>query len=120
MMNTYNALVLNDYEFEKHYATWVYEGKKTLETRMKMFKYLGELIICCGGNSVTRNAGLAICMVEFGKGRPMVDEDAPAAMIGNAPGRIVYPLTNLRHFSKKFMFSKRKVSGSFQSIFQIT
>lgn len=119
-MNTYDAIVLNDYGGKENYATFVHDGLKTLETRMKMFNFKGDTIICCGNKSVTKYAGLAICIVHFGKGRPMTDEDAKAAMIHNSPGRIVYPLTNLRHFSKKFMFSKRKVSGSFQGIFQIT
>lgn len=119
----FNCLVLNDYANEpgndKHYATNAIEGKKKFETRMKTFTYEGDLVICCGGKSVTANAGKALGVVHFGKGRPMVDSDETDAMIENAPGRIVYPLTNIRKFNKTFNFSKRIVSGSFLSIFQI-
>lgn len=112
------ALVLNDYP-DAHYATWVKEGKKLLETRMKTFTYSGDLVICCGNKSVTKNAGKAICLVNFGKGREMVDEDAGAACIGNAPGRIIYPLTNLRYFSYNFVFTDYAVQKNYQGIFSV-
>lgn len=112
------ALVLNDYP-EKHYATWVKDGIKTLETRGKKFSYTGDLVICCGNKSVTNNAGKALCIVHFGEGRPMVDEDANSACIENAPGRIVYPLTDLRHFSYDFKFTDYAVKKNFQGIFSV-
>ena len=112
------ALVLNDYP-GAHYATMVKDGIKTLETRMRMFTYTGDLLICCGGKSVTNNAGKALCVVHFGKGRPMTDEDVNAACIENAPKRIVYPLTNLRHLNIDFEFSKHAVKKNFQGIFSV-
>lgn len=112
------ALVLNDYP-DAHYATLVEEEKKLLETRMRMFSYSGDLVICCGKNSVTPNAGKAVCLIHFGKGRPMVDEDAEAACIENAIGRIVYPLTELRHFSYKFKFTDCAVKKNYQGIFSV-
>lgn len=115
----YNCLILNDYP-EKHYATWVFEQKKTIETRMKTFSYRGDLIICCGNKSVTRNAGFALCIVNLYDARPMTDKDMKAAMIENAPGRIAHLLKDWRYFKRKFSFSSRRVSGAFQSIFQIT
>lgn len=118
-MKIYNCLILNDYP-EKHYATWVEKQLKTIETRMKTFKYRGDLIICCGAKSVTRNAGLALCMVNLFDARPMKDSDNKAAMISNAPGRIAHLLKDWRYFSRKFSFSRCRVSGAFQSIFQIT
>jgi len=112
------ALVLNDYP-NKHYATWVEEGIKTLETRGKTFTYTGDLLICCGGKSCTPNAGKALCIVHFGKGRPMEDKDEEAACIENAPNRIAYPLTDLRHLSYKFKFSDYAVKKNFQGIFSV-
>jgi hypothetical protein len=115
----FNAIVLNDY-IGAHYATQVELGIKTIETRMRKFKYTGDIVICCGGNSVTGNKAKALCLVHLGEGRPMTDGDIHAACIGNAPGRIAYHMTNRRLFSRKFTFSKRKVSGTFQGIFQIS
>lgn len=117
-MKIYNALILNDYP-GKHYAGMVYRGDKILETRMRMFKYEGDLIICCGNKSVTGRAGKALCLVHFGQGRPMVPADEKDAKIEWAKGRIVYPLTNFRYFNKLFDFKYHRVSGSWQGIFQI-
>lgn len=114
----YNCIILNDYP-GAHYATWVAEQKKTIETRMKAFKYRGDLIICCGNKSVTANAGKALCLVNLYDVRDMTDADAVAACIENAPGRKAHLLENWRYFSRKFEFARRRVSGSFQSIFQI-
>ncbi len=69
-----SAIVLNDYK-DFHYATWVLEEKKTIETRGKTFLYSGDILICCGAKSVTKNAGNALCIVHLGKGRPMEDND---------------------------------------------
>ncbi len=119
MKAVYDAIVLNDYP-EKHYATWADEQLKTLETRMIRFKkFPRDLVICCGAKSVTRNAGFALCLMNFGQPESMLDEHEKDAMIENKKGRWVYRLTNRREFNRKFSFSKCRVSGSFQSIFQI-
>lgn len=114
----YNAIVLNDYP-EAYYASMVEDRVKTIETRMQKFKYLGDIVICCGNKSVTKNAGKALCIVEIWKRRPMRDSDVEKACIENVPGRQAYLLRNWRYFSKKFKFSKFRVSGAYQSIFQI-
>lgn len=116
---TYNCLILNDYA-GAHYATKIELQIKTIETRMKTFKYRGDLIICCGNKSVTANAGKALCLVELYAAEPMKKEHEYAACIDVAPGRIAHHLRNWRYFNRKFSFSKRRVSGAFQSIFQIT
>lgn len=115
----YNALVLND-ELFRPWATWMEEGKKTIETRFKTFKYRGDLVICCGGKSRTSNAGKAVCIVNLYDAVPMKAEHKERACIEAVPGRIAHLTKDLRHFSRKFEFSKRRVSGSYQSIFQIT
>lgn len=115
----YNCLVLND-DIGEHWATRMEQGLKTIETRFKAFKYRGDLIICCGNKSMTRNKGLAVCITEFYDAVPMTAEHEEKAMIAAVHGRVAHLTRNLRHFSRKFEFSKRRVSGSFQSIFQIT
>ncbi len=112
------AIVLNDYP-GKHYASWVAEGLKTIETRSRLFNFTGDMVICCGAKSVTENAGNALCIVHFEKGRPMLDSDAEAACIENAPGRIAYPLNNLRNLSYKFKFTDYAVKKNYQGIFSV-
>ena len=117
-MKIYKAIVLNDY-IGKHYATWVNEKKKKIETRMRLFNYSGDIVICCGNKSTTINKGKALCLIHFGKGRKMTSDDEKDACIECVPGRIAYDLTNRRDFNRRFTFSKQKVSGSFQGIFEI-
>lgn len=112
------AIVLNDYP-EKHYATWVKEGKKLIETRSRAFTYTGDIVICCGNKSVTKNAGKALCIVHLGKARKMTDEDAEKACIENAPDRIAYDLTDLRHFDYEFKFTDYAVQKNYQGIFSV-
>jgi hypothetical protein len=116
----YNAIILLDEPGGPHYATWVERQKKTIETRMRNIVPAGDIVICCGSKSMTANRLKALCIVEVGKGRPMTPEDEPAACIECVPGRVAFPLSNWRYFSRKFEFSKRIVSGSFQGIFQIS
>lgn len=112
------AIVLNDYP-GKHYATWVKEAKKLIETRSRSFTYTGDIVICCGKKSVTKNAGKALCIVRLGKARKMQDEDAEKACIGNAADRIAYDLTDLRHFDYEFNFTDYAVKKNYQGIFSV-
>lgn len=68
----YKALILLDEPAGRHFATWVEQRLKTLETRMKLFSYTGDLVICCSSGSMTKNAGRALCLVHFGQGVPML------------------------------------------------
>lgn len=111
----YNALILNE-----PYAQMVKDQKKTIETRMKMFKYRGDLVICCGAtNSTGPNAGKALCIVDFYDGRPMMKEDEIAACIECVEKRIAFPLRNWRYLSYNFAFKDYRISGPYQGIFQI-
>ena len=112
------AIVLNDYP-DKHYATWVMQGIKKIETRSRRFNFSGDIVICCGNKSVTENAGKALCIVHFDKPRPMTDEDVEAACIENAIGRIAYDITNVREFDYKFKFTDYVVNKNFQGIFSV-
>lgn len=114
----FNCLVLNDDLFN-HWATWFEEGKKTIETRFYTMKHRGDLVICCGNKSKTRNAGLAVCIVDLYDAMPMRVGHEKDACIEAVPGRIAHITDKLRHFSRKFKFAPCRVSGSFQSIFQI-
>lgn len=97
----------------------VHDQVKKIETRMRDIIPEGDIIICCGKKSMTRNKGLALCIVNVSKSRPMTEGDADLACIESIPGRIAYDLSNWRYFNSKFEFSKHKVRGSFQSIFTI-
>jgi hypothetical protein len=122
------ALILNDYEGH-HYASDVKSGKKGIETRMnRLFKYRGDIVICCGEtNSVTANAGRALCIVEIYHGREMHDEpeEIKSACIEFHPKRKCLFLRNWRHFSRDFVFkhyvvkAEGKKGANFQGIFEI-
>lgn len=116
------ALVLNDYEGGLHYATKVYTGEKPIETRMnRMFKYRGDLVICCGNSSVTDNAGYALCVVNLYDARPMENNEAEikAACIGWDKDRFSHLLKDWRYFSRNFKFARQATKKNFQGIFEI-
>ena len=119
MKEIYNCLILNDYP-EKHYASNLAAKLKTIETRDRAFTYRGDLIICCGADSVTRNAGFALCIVNFYDVVTMTKDHEKQAMIEVFPKAKAMLLKDWRYFNRKFSFSKRWVSGAFQGIFQIT
>lgn len=116
------ALILNDYLY-KPYAEWVKTGKKTIETRMnRLFTYRGDIVICCGkSNSIGKNAGKALCIVDLFHGRNMVNsrEEIEAACIGWDEDRKSLFMRNWRYFSEDFEFSKCAVKRNFQGIFSI-
>jgi len=119
MKEIYNCLILNDYP-EKHYASNLAAKLKTIETRDRAFTYRGDLIICCGADSVTRNAGFALCIVNFYDVVTMTKDHEKDAMIEVFPKAKAMLLKDWRYFNRKFSFAKRRVSGPFQGIFQIT
>lgn len=115
----YKALILNDYPGSP-YATWISTGAKTIETRHRSFNYRGDIVICCGKtNSVGPNAGKALCIVDLWKIRPMQKQDEKAAGVRYDPTISSYLLRNWRHFSYNFEFSNCRISGAWQSIFEI-
>ncbi|MGZ5134932.1 MAG: ASCH domain-containing protein [Flavitalea sp.] len=120
MSRKFKALIMNDYE-RAPFAEWIKTGEKTIETRSRSFKYRGDLVICCGKtNSVSKNAGNALCIVELWKIRDMRKSDEKAAGVKYRPGIKTFLLRNWRHFSRDFPFSPQRVSGAWQSIFEIT
>ena len=120
MKKIYKALVMNDYE-DAPYAEWIKTGEKTIETRRRSFSYRGDLVICCGKtNSVGKNAGKALCLVELYNIREMRKADEKAAGINYRPGIKAFLFRNWRHFSRDFEFAPQRVAGAWQSIFTIT
>jgi len=120
MERRFKALILNDYK-NAPYAEWIKKGEKTIETRMRSFGYRGDLVICCGKtNSVGKNAGKALCIVELWKIREMRKDDETAAGVKYHPGMKALLLRNWRHFSRDFEFAPQRFSGAWQSLFEIT
>lgn len=117
---TYNAIILLDEPAGRHFATWVEKQIKSIETRMRDIIPDGDIVICCSSGSMTANRCKALCIVRVAPGRPMIPSDEKDACIECVPGRIAYELSNWRYFSRKFTFSKRKVYGTFQSVFTIS
>ena len=70
-------------------------------------------------NSVSSNAGKALCIVELWKIRDMLPGDAGAAGVRYLAGIKSFLLWNRRHFSRDFKFAPQRVSGAMQSIFEI-
>jgi len=119
MNKTFKALILNDYPGAP-YADWIKHGRKTIETSYRSFKYTGDLVICCGKtNSVGKNAGKALCIVELWKIRPMEKSDENAAGVKYNPAIKSFLLRNWRHFSRDFEFSPQRIAGAWQSLFEI-
>lgn len=116
----YKALILNDYE-KTPYAEWVKTQKKTIETRMnRLFKYRGDIVVCCGAsNSVGKNAGRALCIVNIYDRHPMLKEEESAACIEWHPDRKSLLLKDWRYFSRDFIFADYYQSGPYQGIFTI-
>ncbi|HEX8517241.1 MAG TPA: ASCH domain-containing protein [Bacteroidia bacterium] len=115
----FKALIMNDYEGAP-YAEWIKTGEKTIETRHRTFNYHGDIVICCGKtNSVGKNAGKALCIVELWKIRDMKKGDEKAAGVSCRPGIKSFLLRNWRHFSRDFEFSPQRVAGAWQSLFDI-
>ena len=94
---------------------------ETIETRMRRFSHLGDIIICCdkGKSAGSKNAGKAICLVNIVECRTMTEDDVEAACIECVPGRKAYPLKDLRHFNYNFNFTDYAVTKNWQGIFML-
>lgn len=115
------ALILNDYGPGGDYATYVYQGLKTIETRMgRLFSHRGDIIICKGASkSVGENKGMALCIVNIFDGRMMLKSDEKAACIEWHPERRSLLLNDWRYFSKMFRFTEHAASRNYQGIFDV-
>jgi hypothetical protein len=61
-----------------------------------------------------------LCIVEVWKIRPMKKSDENSAGVKYNPEIKSFLLRNWRHFSRDFEFSPQRISGAWQSLFEIT
>lgn len=115
------ALILNDYGPNEDYATYVYKGLKTIETRMgRLFSHRGNIVICKGATkSVGENRGMALCVVNIFDGRMMLKSDEKSACIKWHPERRALLLKDWSYFSEKFKFTDYAINKNYQGIFEI-
>ncbi len=83
------------------WATWIAEGRKTLETRTWATRYRGPLLICASKRPRGPHAGCALCVVDLVNCRPMQPNhengsDEWEAMCPWEPGRVAWVLANRR------------------------
>ncbi len=91
------------------WATWIAEGRKTIETRMWKTDYRGLLLICAsktfdhaaqpgGGCLLPTNfpLGVAVCVADLVDCRRMTRADESAAMCPCQDGRYAWVLANVR------------------------
>lgn len=80
------------------WASWIAEGKKTIETRMWSTRYRGPLLICSTKSPKVAGypLGKALCIVQLVNCRPMTKADEAAAMCLCDPGRWAWLLDEIR------------------------
>ena len=83
------------------YASWIAEGKKTIETRSWKTNYRGDMLIVSsktltGGKNLPK--GQALGIANLADCRPMVKEDEGAAMVKSSPGlgKYAWVLSDIR------------------------
>jgi hypothetical protein len=84
------------------YASWIAEGKKTIETRTWSTKYRGDIVICASQSGVGKPKGVALCIVELYGIRTMVKADEPDGCVECYPNAKAWLIRNLRLFDKPF------------------
>src|SRR5688500_20309218 len=110
MKKTYKTEKLNE-KPEAPDADWIKNGEKTIETRDRSFNYRGDIVICCGKtNSVGKNAGKALCIVELWKIRPMKKSDEKASGVKYDASIKSFLLRNGRHVTADDEFSAPRVA----------
>ena len=79
------------------WASWIAEGKKTIETRMWPTRYRGPLLICSTKSPKVAGhlQGKALCIVKLVDCRLMTKADEPAAMCEYEPGRWAWVLDEI-------------------------
>lgn len=68
-------MVVRALSVKEPYASLIFSGEKTIETRTWKTNYRGDIIICVSRKPKTNNSGLAICMVTLIDCRPMTKDD---------------------------------------------
>ncbi len=84
------------------YASWVAEGKKTIETRVWGTQYRGPVLICSSMSGEGPDRGLALCFIDVLHVRMMIDADATAACVERYPKARAWILANRRRLVAPF------------------
>lgn len=100
------------------WATWIAEGRKTIETRMWSTDYRGPLLICAARKLDTDQMdpdeakglpfGKALAVAQLVGCRPMTEADEPAAMCPCEPGRFAWVLTDIQPIREPFAVRGRQ------------
>jgi len=79
------------------WASWIREGRKTIETRMWGTGYRGPVLICAAKRPNGPMAGCAVCIVDLLGCRWMRRSDEALALCDWELGRFAWVLANVRH-----------------------
>lgn len=77
------------------YASMIYNGKKTIETRTWKTKYRGKLLLCASKKPHTTLSGNAFAIAELVDCRPMTEQDEKAACCELYDGAFSWVLKNI-------------------------
>jgi len=80
------------------WASWIAEGKKTIETRFWRTHYRGDLLIVSTKKPAYQNLplGKALCVVTVVNCRPMMPDDEDKAKCGYHPAVWAWELKDIR------------------------
>ena len=79
------------------WASMIFYGGKTIETRSWQTSYRGDLLICVTKKPVYPLSGMALCVVELADCHPMTLEDEAFAKVKRwKPGLYSWVLRNVR------------------------
>lgn len=95
-------MIIKALSLKQPFASWVAEGRKTLETRVWSTDYRGDILICASQSGDGEPRGVALCIVTLKDIRPMVADDAEAACIDPYPHAKAWIIDNLRLLKKPF------------------
>lgn len=86
------------------WATYIADGKKTIETRTWCTDYRGDMLICSTKKPALKSfpCGMALAIVELRGCRRMLKRDEKAAMCPYAPGRWSWIIGNIRRIDTPF------------------
>lgn len=87
---------------QQPYANWIAEGRKTLEIRSWTTHHRGDLMICASTTGKGEPAGVALCVVELIRIRPMELTDEAAACYPLQLGEYAWELTSVRRLREPF------------------
>ena len=99
------------------WATWITQGKKTIETRRWETYYRGPLLICASkkldpnlrSEALYMPTGMAVAVVELVDCRPMTDFDERRAMCECYPGAFAWVLGKIRPIEPFYVRGHQKL-----------